>query len=77
MLTGEEEGELYELIRSGRAKELRLHSGLTLMKAAERAAVDFRSLGNWERTSYPSRAEERERYFRLLCEWRIEYGSES
>lgn len=74
LLTPEEESDLFDILRSGRARLWRNLAQETLKSVGAKAEIPYQSLARWERGAYPMRAVSRERYYRLLCEWRERYG---
>ena len=74
LLTPEEESDLFEILNSGRAYLWRNLAHETLETTGAKAEIPYQSLARWERGSHPLRAAYRERYYRLLCEWRERYG---
>jgi predicted transcriptional regulator len=76
MLTPEEEGDCYELLKSGIQRELRTNAGRSLISLATELDISYRSLARYETGVYPQEAARRERYYRKLCELRAKAVAE-
>lgn len=69
MLTAEEEGDCFELLRSGVQRKLRTEAGRSLISVATELRIPYQTLARYERGVYPASAGYRERYYRKLREW--------
>lgn len=69
MLSPSEEGDCFELLRSGVQRELRKKAGRSLISLATELRIPYQTLARYERGSYPANAGYRERYYRKLREW--------